>query len=84
MYPTRGFKRWIADRIKGGTSLGVVLGVGLGIAAMDGDGDGFLAVGEGLTACGEQAASTTTATSSVRRRGYIAHITKASRAWLSG
>jgi hypothetical protein len=47
MYPTRGLRRWIADNVSGVTSLGIALGVGLGVAATDGDAEGLDGVGEG-------------------------------------
>jgi hypothetical protein len=76
MYPTRWFRRWIADNVRDGTSLGTALGSGLAVAATDGVGLGCFAVGEGLTACGEQAATRKTARSSVVLVGFTEGITK--------
>jgi hypothetical protein len=62
MYPTVGFRRWIADNESG---------VPFGVAVDDGDAELFELVGVGLTlACGEQAVLRRTATSSTNRTRF--------------
>jgi hypothetical protein len=79
MYPTRWFRRWIADNVSDGTSLGIALGSGLAVAATDGVGFGGFAVGAELAAGGEQAARRRVTSTSVGLAGFITHITKAHR-----
>ena len=75
MYPTCGFKRWIADSWMVAVSVGVAVGVGGSVGGgpfmIEGDGETCGPVGEGLaTNGGEHAASRRTVTRSGHRMGF--------------
>jgi lincosamide nucleotidyltransferase A/C/D/E len=75
MYPTFGFRRWVADNDRVAPSFGV----GVGGIVDDGEAETF-ELGDGFTsACGEQAVLKRTATSRPNRTRFIADITTAER-----